>query len=52
MNYIKGVEIKMTKTMGRGVFAVRDLSQGDIVCVEKAVIEATNCGTATIADKV
>jgi hypothetical protein len=28
LNFIQGVEIKMTKDMGRGVFASQDLKKG------------------------
>jgi hypothetical protein len=52
INYVRGVEIKMTKTMGRGVFASRDLLAGDIVCVELAAIEVTNCGILAITELV
>jgi len=40
LNYINGLEIKMTKNnKGRGVFASRDLKRGELLAVEKAIVE-------------
>ena len=41
VNRIEGIEIKMTKDKGRGVFASRDLKKGDLLVVERAVAEVT-----------
>ena len=38
LNYISGVEIKMTENHGRGVFATKDLQKGDLIVVEKALV--------------
>ena len=40
VNYIQGVEIKLTKFRGRGVFATKDLERGELIVVEKALAEA------------
>ena len=37
LNYYNGVEIKMTKDKGRGVFATMDHDKGSLIVVEKAV---------------
>jgi electron transfer flavoprotein alpha/beta subunit len=37
LNYLDGVEIKMTPDKGRGVFATKPLNRGDLIAVEKAV---------------
>jgi hypothetical protein len=34
-NYIDGVDIQLTKSMGRGVFATRDLKKGTTIVIEK-----------------
>ena len=39
INFIQGVEIKMTKDRGRGVFASKPLKKGDLLVVEKAIAE-------------
>ena len=39
LNYIYGVQIKMTEEKGRGLFASKDLKEGDLLIVEKAVAE-------------
>ena len=39
MNYLYGVEIKMTPDKGRGVFASRPLKKGELLVVENAVAE-------------
>ena len=36
-NYINGLEIKMTKDKGRGVFATRDLKEGELIIVETPI---------------
>ena len=41
INYVNGVEIKMSMENGRGVFASKDLKRGDLIVVEKAVAEAS-----------
>ena len=40
LNYVFGLDIKLTKDKGRGIFAARDLCKGDLLVVEKAVAEA------------
>ena len=37
LNYIQGVEIKISEGKGRGVFACKDLKRGELIVVEKAV---------------
>ena len=39
-NYIQGLEIKMTSDHGRGLFATRNLKKGELLIVEKPVINA------------
>jgi len=43
-NYVNGLEIKMTKNKGRGVFATRNLVKDELLIVEKPVasIERTS----------
>ena len=38
LNYLDGVEIKMTPDKGRGVFASKDLKRGELIIVEKAIM--------------
>ena len=40
MNYLYGVEIKMTPDKGRGVFATASLKKGELLIVENAVAES------------
>ena len=40
LNYIDGVEIKMTKNKGRGAFATKSMEKGDLIIVEKAIAES------------
>ena len=37
LNYVNGVEIKMTQNMGRGLFATKPLKRGDLIIVEKSL---------------
>ena len=37
LNFIQGVQIKRKEGMGRGVFASRDLKEGELIAVEKAI---------------
>ena len=37
MNYVNGVEIKMTETMGRGVFANKLIKKGEVIIAESAM---------------
>ena len=39
LNYIKGVEIKITKDRGRGLFAAKSLKKGELLIVEKAIAD-------------
>ena len=39
MNFIKNVEVKMTKDKGRGVFAKCDIPRGELIVVEYALAE-------------
>ena len=39
MNFIQGVEIKLTKERGRGVFAAKSLKKGELIIVENAIAE-------------
>ena len=40
VNHIQGVEIKLTRFRGRGVFASKDLKRGELIIVERALGEA------------
>ena len=40
LNYVEGIEIKMTKDRGRGVFATKFLKKNTLIVVEKAIAEA------------
>ena len=40
LNYIQGVEIKLTKDKGRGVFAAKAFKKGELIVVENAIAEA------------
>jgi hypothetical protein len=40
LNYIQGVEIKMTEDRGRGVFATELLKKGDLIAVELPIAES------------
>ena len=37
INCVHGLEIRMTASMGRGVFASRDIQKGELILVEKAI---------------
>ena len=37
LNYVKGIEIKMTEKKGRGLFATEDIPKAELIIVEKAV---------------
>ena len=39
MDYASDVEIKMTKDRGRGLFVTKDFKKGEIILVEKAIID-------------
>ena len=42
LNHIQGVQIQLTPdNKGRGVYAAKDLSKGDLLIVEKAIIQAS-----------
>ena len=41
INFIQGVEIRMTEDRGRGVFATKDLKRGELIVVDKAIAEVT-----------
>ena len=34
---MQGVEIKMTEKKGRGVFATKNISKGELIFIEKAI---------------
>ena len=38
-SYSYGLEIKITKERGRGLFAKKDLKRGDLLIVEQAIAE-------------
>ena len=40
LNYLDGVEVKMTKDKGRGVFASKNLKRGELLIVEKAIAQS------------
>ena len=40
LNYVHGLEIKMTKDKGRGLFAAIDIQEGQLILVEKALCYA------------
>ena len=37
VNCVQNLTIKMTKTMGRGVFATKNIEKGELLLVEKAI---------------
>ena len=39
VNHVANVEVKITEDLGRGVFAAKDFKKGDLIIVEKALIE-------------
>ena len=51
LNYLDGVEIKMTSGKGRGVFASKDLKRGELIVVEKAIAESIQDETCEGFDK-
>ena len=44
INYarVDGVEVKMVEGKGRGVFAKRAVKKGELIAVEKALVEVTS----------
>ena len=44
LNFIQGLEIKMTEDMGRGIFAAKDLRRGELLVVEKSIADAIDDG--------
>ena len=49
LNYVNGVQIKMTEDRGRGVFATRYLKKGTLIAVETAAVEALDYQTSVTA---
>jgi len=49
LNYVNGVQIKMTEDRGRGVFATRFLKKGTLIAVETAAVEALDYKTSDAA---
>ena len=43
MNYVHGIEIKMTENAGRGIFAAKNLKRGELLIVEKAISMSNIC---------
>lgn len=37
MNFVQGLEVKMTRNMGRGLFATRAIVKGELLIGEKAI---------------
>jgi hypothetical protein len=38
-NYAVGIEVKMTKDMGRGIFITQPFKRGNLIIIEKAIAE-------------
>ena len=49
--YINGVQIKISKNKGRGIFAARDISEGEIIIIDKPLAFVTYKKTFDSFDK-
>ena len=49
INYVNGVQIKMTEDRGRGVFATRFLKKGTLIAVETAAVQALDAAKSDAA---